>query len=159
MGDVIRFRKPKPQRPPRRRWRMPPFLPLVVLLALAAGLAFEGDARRAIAPPDDAIACESPYVIDGDTLDCGGVRIRLAHIDAPEMPGHCRPGRKCTPGDPFAARDRLTALTRGPVSCMPEDTDAYGRTVARCKGRDGDLSCAMVDGGFAVRRYGMLLCF
>lgn len=109
-------------------------------------------------PSRAEISCANPYVIDGDTLDCSGVRIRLAHIDAPEMPGHCREGRRCTPGDPYAARDRLIALTRGGISCTAEDTDTYGRTVARCRGRSGDLSCRMVAGGYAVRRYGELRC-
>ena len=158
MGDLIRFKRPKPKRPQRRRWRVRSFLPLVALPALAAGLFFVEGGPGKPKPSETAIACDSPYVIDGDTFDCGDMRIRLAHIDAPEMPGHCRAGRKCTPGDPFAARDRLVALTRGPVSCASIDTDVYGRTVARCEGRQGDLSCAMVDGGFAVRRYGVLRC-
>lgn len=158
MGDVIRFRRPKPQRPRKRR-RVARVLPIIGLLALAGGFVFADDVRRVVGPSGPAIGCDRPRVIDGDTLDCGGVRVRLAHIDAPEMPGHCRPGRTCTPGDPFAARDRLVTLTRGPVSCEPIDTDAYGRTVARCATDAGDLSCAMVEGGFAVRRYGLLLCF
>jgi endonuclease YncB( thermonuclease family) len=105
-----------------------------------------------------AIACNYPYIIDGDTLDCAGRRIRLASIDAPEMPGHCRPGRTCVSGDPFAAKNQLHALTRGTVSCQPVDTDAYGRIVARCQGPTGDLSCTMVAGGFAIERYGRLQC-
>ena len=32
--------------------------------------------------PLDAIACPSPYVVDGDTLRCGSIRLRLLAIDA-----------------------------------------------------------------------------
>ncbi len=61
---------------------------------------------------EDGFTCRSPYVVDGDTLRCGSERVRLAGIDAPEMPGHCRPGRECTAGDAFASRDGLQALVR-----------------------------------------------
>lgn len=104
------------------------------------------------------IACNLPRVIDGDTMDCSGIRIRLASIDAPEMPGHCRAGRQCTPGDPYAARNYLSFLTRGPVECRPVDIDVYGRTVASCHSDGRDLPCAMVEAGRAVRRYGWLWC-
>lgn len=104
------------------------------------------------------ISCSDPYIIDGDTFDCGGMRIRLAGIDTPEMPGHCREGRICTDGDPFAARDALNALTAGHIRCYKTDKDVYGRTVARCKNETQDLSCAMIDSGHAVRRYGFILC-
>ncbi len=104
------------------------------------------------------IACNLPRVIDGDTMDCAGVRIRLASIDAPEMPGHCAAWRDCTPGDPYAARNYLSLLTRGAVACRPVEIDHYGRTVASCRSDGRDLSCAMVAAGRAVRRYGWLWC-
>lgn len=85
--------------------------------------------------------------------------MRMHAIDAPEMPGACRPGRQCTPGDPFAARDYLRALTRGrTVRCEEKDVDAYGRMVVRCTADGRDLGCAMVAGGHAVERYGRLNC-
>lgn len=103
--------------------------------------------------------CATPRVVDGDTLRCGPVRVRLAHIDAPELPGHCNPGRRCTEGDPFASTTNLQRLLRvGPVQCRAIDRDRYGRIVAFCSVRGGDLSCAQVMGGFAVERYGRLRC-
>lgn len=104
------------------------------------------------------ITCHSPAITDGDTLRCGGHHIRLASIDAPEMPGHCRKGRRCTPGDPHAAKAYLEEITRGPVTCRRIDTDRYGRTVALCEAGGRDLSCAMVEAGHAVERYGSLSC-
>lgn len=106
-----------------------------------------------------AITCTSPSVTDGDTLRCGDVRIRLSSIDAPEMPGHCRPGRACTPGDPYASQANLARLVQGmEMACAQEDVDRYGRIVARCSVAGRDLSCAQVEGGFAVERYGELDC-
>ena len=112
----------------------------------------------AAAPVSGQITCTNPYIIDGDTFDCGGVRIRLVGIDAPEMPGHCQPGRECTPGDPHAARSFLQSLIAGPVSCTRTDTDRYGRTVARCESGGRDLSCAMIFARHAVRRYAPISC-
>lgn len=103
--------------------------------------------------------CRRVTVADGDTFSCDGRRIRMVGIDAPEMPGHCRPGRRCTPGDPFASKANLQRLLRaGPVQCRTTDTDAFGRTVARCRAGTVDLSCRQVQGGFAVRRYGWIAC-
>lgn len=104
-------------------------------------------------------ACVDPQVVDGDTLRCGQERVRLASIDAPELPGHCRRGRTCVEGDPFASTDNLKALVAaGNVDCRRTDLDGYGRTIARCTASDLDLSCAQVAGGFAVVRYGSLAC-
>lgn len=165
MGELVPLRK----RRKRRRKLLPvakflpvavrPFTPLIALVVAAGLLAFPTlfDESGAAARAD--ITCTNPYILDGDTLECDGRRIRLARIDAPEMPGHCREGRQCTPGDPYAARNRLSRLTRGAVTCTPIETDVYGRTVARCKAEEIDLSCAMIESGDAVRRYGMLWCF
>lgn len=108
--------------------------------------------------PAGTIACTHPRIIDGDTLECGGTRIRLAGIDAPEMPGHCRRGRDCVAGDPYEATGALRELASGGVSCTPQGTDIYGRTIARCTASGRDLSCAMVSTGHAVERYGGVNC-
>ncbi len=35
--------------------------------------------------PFDAIPCPSAYVVDGDSLRCGSVRVRLFGIDLPHQ--------------------------------------------------------------------------
>ncbi len=115
-------------------------------------------ANHAAAPP---FSCPAPEHHDGDAIRCGskGRSMRLYGIDAPEMPGACRPGRVCTPGDPIAARDHLRSLTAGKsVSCRQVDRDRYGRSIVRCAADGRDLSCSMVRDGFAVERYGRLKC-
>lgn len=99
--------------------------------------------------------CPSAVAVDGDTLRCRGVGlVRLIGIDAPELPGHCRAGRVCTPGDGRAARAGLAGMIRkGAVRCAPEGRDRYGRVLARCTVAGQDLSCAMVSKGLAVVRY------
>jgi len=47
------------------------------------------------------------------------------------------------------ARDRLTALTRGEVTCEPMDADRYRRVVARCSAGGVDLDRELVREGLA----------
>lgn len=60
------------------------------------------------------------------------------------MPGHCRRGRDCTPGDPVASADHLRSLTRfASLQCRKYATDVYGRTVARCSvGKAARTNCS-----------------
>jgi len=111
--------------------------------------------------PAGLFPCLTPYHHDGDAIRCGhhGRSMRLYAIDAPEMPGACRQGRQCTPGDPFASRDHLRALTAGnAVQCRQLDTDHYGRKIVQCVSAGVDLSCRMVRDGYAIERYGSLTC-
>lgn len=90
--------------------------------------------------------------IDGDTLRCGRERVRLLGIDAPEMPGHCRRGRQCVAGDPFASKARLAAEVRGVLAITRVSEDRYGRTLATVTGPHGDLSCWQIRGNAAAYR-------
>lgn len=118
----------------------------------AAGIIQGGNANGQM------LRCRNPRVIDGDTIECANERVRLAHIDAPEMDGHCAPWRRCTPGDPHAARTQLEHFTRGSISCRVSQYDMYGRAVATCRAAGRNLSCTMVRSGHAVERDGRLRC-
>ena len=72
-------------------------------------------------------------VIDGDTIEIHGQRIRLFGIDAPES-ASCvcdRPGSRGVAASrrSFALADRIGHHV---VSCQPRDLDRYGRVVAVC---------------------------
>ncbi|MFY9351643.1 MAG: thermonuclease family protein [Sphingobium sp.] len=87
------------------------------------------------------LAC-TPAVTDGDTFRCGRERIRLLAIDAPELAGHCRRGRRCVSGDPRrATRSLRQALTRRPLLIRRAGVDRYGRTLAAVSAGGMDLSC------------------
>lgn len=80
-------------------------------------------------------------VIDGDTIWCGDEHIRLLGIDAPELPGHCRPGRNCVDGDPYASTSNLAAGIMGQLTIDRVGEDHYHCTLAVVAGSQGDLSC------------------
>lgn len=97
-------------------------------------------------------------VVDADTVEVAGQRIRLHAIDAPEIDQPCETEH----GQPWAgcgawvstvvARDYGGAQAR----CVPLDRDAYDRVVARCFVGGEDLGAALVQQGlaFAYVRYG-----
>lgn len=89
-------------------------------------------------------------VIDGDTLEIHGTRIRMQGIDAPESVQLCeRGGAQYRCGQQAANYlDRLIADR--PVRCMEQGHDRYGRTVAVCRAGEVDLNQAMVAAGWAV---------
>jgi endonuclease YncB( thermonuclease family) len=91
-----------------------------------------------------------PRVIDGDTIDVGGQRVRLWGIDAPESRQQCdRNGQAYACG--HAATEYLRDLVGdGWVDCEPRTHDRYGRVVARCFVRGEDMGAAMVRAGWAM---------
>lgn len=100
-----------------------------------------------------SFTCLAPVHDNASTVRCANqpAIVRLMGIDTPAIPGSCKPGEYCPPGDPWAARDTLRALSLGrPLACEAEATDAEGRTLARCRVEGVDLSCAMLASGHAV---------
>lgn len=96
-------------------------------------------------------------VIDGDTIEIQGQRIRLYGIDAVESGQHCVRGGAvwyCGRDSAFALADRIG---RAAIDCRGREFDRYGRLVAVCFKGAEDLNRWMVEQGWAVayRRYGM----
>lgn len=115
--------------------------------ALCLPVATACHARQA-APTGEPI--ENCRVVDGDTIRCGAERIRLLGIDAPELPGHCRAGRDCAPGDPYASTENLRRAMTGALRIQRVTQDRYGRTVGLVSGDRGDLSCWQLRAGAAI---------
>lgn len=89
-------------------------------------------------------------VIDGDTLDIHGKRIRLHGIDAPESAQICnRQGRSWRCGQASAAA-LDDYLARRPVSCTAMGEDRYERTIGRCTVGGVDIEAWMVENGWAM---------
>ncbi|MBP0440180.1 thermonuclease family protein [Tianweitania sediminis] len=92
-------------------------------------------------------------VIDGDTIEIAGERIRINGIDAPESSQLCEDdqGRSYRCGAISArAIDQLLAESR-PVRCEFVERDQYGRFVGDCFRADGlGVAAAMVRAGMAM---------
>jgi micrococcal nuclease len=100
--------------------------------------------------PVDAIPCPSAYVVDGDSLRCGSVRVRLLGIDAPELHG-CLPRRQCVAGDGQVSRHSLVGAVRsGRVTYRVVTYDRYGRSVAVAWAGSVNLSCWQLRKGHAA---------
>jgi len=128
----------------RPRWSLGLLVPLVaVALLLAWAVSPQG-------MPSGPVTGRS-RVIDGDTLDVGNRRIRLAGIDAPEREQLCTGAAQQSVPCGEIARDTLEDLVgRGPVTCSPLEQDRYGRVVATCQFGGADLGEVMVGAGQAV---------
>ena len=115
-----------------------------VALVLLACMALPG-----CAPAQPSIVGQAS-VVDGDSLEIRGERIRLFGIDAPEARQTCtRDGRPWRCGQ--IAAQRLEALIGGRnLRCEPEDIDRYGRVVAVCYEGEIDLNGALVAEGLAL---------
>src|ERR1700733_7884812 len=90
-------------------------------------------------------------VIDGDTLDIHGTRIRLWGLDAPESSQLCR-GEDSLPYRCGAksANALDSFIAKRPVNCLPITLDQYGRTVATCSVGGADIGDWLVRSGLAL---------
>lgn len=90
-------------------------------------------------------------VIDGDTIEIHGKRIRLFGIDAPEDGQLCDDARgkayRCGQRAALALSDKIGRQT---VSCEPRDIDRYKRVVAVCRIGATDLNGWLVFEGLAI---------
>lgn len=147
----------------RRRRRGPTWLLVALLAVTTAGAMLASDpedgGRTATAEAETSTGADQldgvARVIDGDTLDVGGVRVRLHGVDAFERGQVCdlpTGGWPCGAAATTAMRSRAEGRR---LVCEVRDTDRYGRKVSRCE-RDGvDVARALVDDGLALayRRY------
>lgn len=94
-------------------------------------------------------------VIDGDTMEIHGQRIRLHGIDAPESAQLCERDARTYRCGQKASLALADLIGRQRVRCAQKDVDRYGRIVAECFLGNSSLNAWMVAQGWAVayRRY------
>jgi endonuclease YncB( thermonuclease family) len=92
------------------------------------------------------------WVIDGDTIEISGTRIRLEGIDAPESDQTCMDSKGKTWPCGRAATSELRAHIRGQeLTCHRRAFDKYKRALAVCSLLDGsDINAWMVQQGWAL---------
>ena len=89
-------------------------------------------------------------VIDGDTLDISGQKIRLEGIDAPESAQTCGRAKGGTWACGRAAGEALAKLVeRRRVTCRSEGVDRYDRMLGVCSVDGVEINAEMVRRGFA----------
>ena len=94
-------------------------------------------------------------VVDGDTLEVRGTRVRLHGIDAPESKQRCRSAERTWPCGHEATRALARRIGSRTVACEERDQDRYGRIVGVCRVGGEDVNAWMAAEGwaFAYRRY------
>lgn len=115
------------------------------LILVAAALAIQ-----ASAPASANIFAGPAEVVDGDTIDMTGTRIRLVGIDAPESAQQCRRDGQAWGCGADAAAAMREILAAGPLECRAQGADRYGRTLATCRNSLFDLGHEMVRRGLAL---------
>jgi len=92
----------------------------------------------------------SAHVIDGDTLDVGGHRIRVFGIDAPEKAQKCNGANGTDWACGKAATRELASLVTGKrIACAVKNPDQYDRLIALCRDGAMDIGAEMVRRGMA----------
>jgi endonuclease YncB( thermonuclease family) len=90
-------------------------------------------------------------VIDGDTLEIRGTRIRFHGVDAPESAQTCQSSDdkayRCGQQAALALSGKIGTAT---VSCEQKDVDRYKRIVAVCSAGGEDLNAWLVQQGHAL---------
>ena len=94
-------------------------------------------------------------VTDGDTIRIGDERIRFSGIDAPEIKQTCIYQEIKFKCGEFSKNLLIEKISNQEVSCIRENTDQYGRTLAECFVGKESLSSYLVREGyaFAYRKY------
>jgi endonuclease YncB( thermonuclease family) len=114
-------------------------LGIPVLLAISVALAASGDRIEGVAS-----------IVDGDTLEIHGQRIRLRGVDAPESSQIChRDGHPWRCGQ-AAALALSTLVGRQTVTCDVHGRDRYKRAVATCTVGGEDMNQWLVESGWAL---------
>ena len=124
---------------------------------------------HAVVAAGASFTCTPVAVWDGDgPIWCAeGPKIRIAGVAAREIDGTCSPRQPCPTIGGIEARNRLVKLLGGPrgsmqtghiqvrsapMLCISDGSAGRGRTAAWCRSPVfGDLSCAVVISGAAVR--------
>src|SRR5262249_44691504 len=142
------------------------FRALVVLIILIGGAGYAAYHHPATREPVErlwtrhwhwrpalpSVVAGNAWVIDGDTIDVSGTRVRLEGIDAPESEQTCADVR----GQPWpcgwtAAQQLKDYLAGRELTCVPTGFDRYRRVLAVCRLSGGaDVNAWMVRQGWAV---------
>ena len=94
-------------------------------------------------------------VVDGDTIDLNGEKIRFTGIDTPELKQTCIKEGVINPCGVIAKEILIKKINDNKVECISNGKDKYKRTLAECFVNGESLSSYLVRSGygFAYRKY------
>lgn len=151
-------------RPPSLKWTLP-WLPVIALLGLSGIIEYlgvsparlfhqlltDGGSLSVASRSTEAYTITgNASVIDGDTIEIHGTRIRLFGIDAPESGQSCSAQGKNFRCGQRAALALADEIGNQVVNCQVKDRDRYGRVVAVCLAGGEDINAWMVANGWAL---------
>ena len=95
------------------------------------------------------------YVVDGDTIKLGDIKIRFSGIDAPEINQTCIASEGKVACGKISKDILISKVTNNKISCTDEGKDFYGRVLGECFVNGESLSSYLVREGFAFayRKY------
>lgn len=144
--------RPRANRPGARRvvTRRVDWRPLIAFVLLAGLLGFYAYQHWTTKPGSPLIG--RARVLDGDSLEISGARIRLQGIDAPESIQTCVDSKGQTWSCGKAAAQELRSHIGGrELTCVPHGVDSYNRILAVCSAPDGaDINAWIVRQGWAL---------
>lgn len=122
--------------------------------SFAAGVALVASlgALALVDEPAKLVLTGWAVVVDGDTIRVDGAAVRLHGIDAPEAAQTCLDvqARPWSCGAASTAHLRATLYRDPMVRCEVREKDRYGRSVATCRNRHGDIGALQVAAGYAL---------
>lgn len=152
---IVPLRRPATRRP-RRRWRWTAYGidlrsagPILLLCFVAAGCAASQGATLSTGAADYTLTCLA-RVIDGDTINLKGMRVRLDGIDAPEMDQDCERGGVAEARGRQSGSFLAALISRDEVSCALHGEGRYGRVLGICQTAETNLNRTVVWAGQAV---------
>jgi micrococcal nuclease len=148
---VLPLRRPRDTPPPsRRRWLDKRFiLPALIVSLVALIAALPGSDRSFV-----AVNANELFVIDGDTLDFRGERLRILNIDTPETGGKARCPREAVQAARATTHARTLVGRARQAEIYRAGFDRYGRTLIRLKLDGEDFARQMFQSGHARRLTG-----
>lgn len=160
MGKIVRYKPRRNRRPRKRKAPRAPWIPFAMLGALAVGY-YGSDliplasgflsAKATGSNPSSLVGRAS--VVDGDTIEIHGERIRFNGIDAPESAQTCEDGNGKTYRCGARVADAVDQFLKAssPTRCEFIERDRYGRFVGNCFRADGtSVQTALVRNGWAM---------